>query len=392
MGMSNLRGGGTIIIGVNKNCVPIGMVDKHVETYDRDEMQEFVNKYAEPAVNLNVRQIPWDDKTFITIVIKEFDEFPVVCKKNSGTVLREGAIYTRPLRKVETSEVKSEPEMRLIIEMATEKGVRNFSERLARFDIPLSKIARESDEKGFVSQLKSLELPDAPEFVKKRPHWRVLIKPFPFRKDRLNELSKCWETLQSCQVATPKGWRFPKMYGEMRQAGNDYIFSSPEYGESYYWALFQSGQFLYISQFVEDFDPDLVNKARSQFYSMPEDFTPSGRIEILWTLYIITNIFHFAARLVERGIFDSTVSIRIEMNQIKDRILWWRDHWHWRFFYPVRVPNLDNEWKLSADQLLGNSAEISLKATKWFLERFSSYDPPDELLAEEQKKHLHGNN
>ena len=52
--------------------------------------------------------------------------------KNGKMYLREGAIYTRPRGKVETSEVRTQFEMREIIEMAADKNLRKFVERMGR--------------------------------------------------------------------------------------------------------------------------------------------------------------------------------------------------------------------------------------------------------------------
>lgn len=158
IGMANMRDGGTIIIGVpNKEgrFVPEGMLEEHIATYDADEVQAFINKFADPYVRIEIHPVPWDQKKFLAIVVHEFDEIPVVCKRNSG-ILRQGAIYTRSYRIPETCEVQTQTEMREIIEMAVEKGIIRFMKMTQRLGIPIEKIAEISDSEAFNKQLEGL--------------------------------------------------------------------------------------------------------------------------------------------------------------------------------------------------------------------------------------------
>jgi hypothetical protein len=66
----------------------------------------------------------------VFINVAEFDELPIICKKEYPEILRRGAIYVRSKRgKPETIEVPTEVEMREIIEMAVDKGNRKLSKR-----------------------------------------------------------------------------------------------------------------------------------------------------------------------------------------------------------------------------------------------------------------------
>ena len=66
----------------------------------------------------------------MVIRIHEFDHIPVICKRDWGSTLHRGKIYTRSMVKLETIEVSSHIEMREIIEMAVDKENRKFFARL----------------------------------------------------------------------------------------------------------------------------------------------------------------------------------------------------------------------------------------------------------------------
>ncbi len=158
LGMANIRDGGTIIIGVSQrsgSLVPQGMPRRDIDTYDVDDVQAYVNRFADPYVRLEMYTVPRNGQRFIVIVVHEFDEVPVVCRRN-GVGLRQGAVYTRAYRMPETCEVPSQTEMREIIDMATDKGVRRFLERSRRAGLSTGGPAERTDTEKFDEELKGL--------------------------------------------------------------------------------------------------------------------------------------------------------------------------------------------------------------------------------------------
>lgn len=158
LGMANTRDGGTIIIGVSQRSgglVPQGMPQGDIDTYDTDDVQAYVNRFADPYVRLETRDIERGEQTFIAIIVHEFDEVPVICRRD-GIGLRRGAVYTRSYRMPETCEVPSQTEMREIIEMATDKGVRRFLERSRRAGFPVGETVQRTDAEKFDEELEGL--------------------------------------------------------------------------------------------------------------------------------------------------------------------------------------------------------------------------------------------
>lgn len=158
LGMANIRDGGTIIIGVSQrsgSLVPQGVPQGDIGTYDADEVQAFVNRFADPYVRLEIEVVPHKGQQFIAMVVHEFDEVPVVCRRN-GVGLRQGAVYTRSYRMPETCEVPSQTEMREIIEMATDKGVRRFLEKSRRAGLSTGGTVERTETEKFDEELEGL--------------------------------------------------------------------------------------------------------------------------------------------------------------------------------------------------------------------------------------------
>lgn len=139
LGMANIRDGGWIVLGKEKlsdeTFEKSGMTQSDYESYDYDSVMDFVREYADPYVIISVQKPVIDQKKFVVIRVQEFDNTPVICKRDWGNILHRGKIYTRSRGKPETIEVPSHVEMREIIEMAIDKENRKFFGRLSNLGL-----------------------------------------------------------------------------------------------------------------------------------------------------------------------------------------------------------------------------------------------------------------
>lgn len=144
LAMSNLRDGGVIVIGMdeieNGKWIPAGMPPSDFDSYNQDHCVEHFNKYADPFVECTIHKIRHEAKLFVIIEVSEFDELPVVCKKDDSANLERGRIFIRSRSKNETTRVQSQTEMREILTLATEKGVRKFITTIERSGLKVTDI------------------------------------------------------------------------------------------------------------------------------------------------------------------------------------------------------------------------------------------------------------
>lgn len=132
LGMANIRDGGYVIIGVeDKKTEILGLTDHHIKTWNYDDLTDSLNKYADPSVKISTEEHMINEKKLIVIQVYEFDDLPVICKKDfngndNKPILRQGALYTRPRGKPETKEIGTQEDMRDLLELATEKRLRKF--------------------------------------------------------------------------------------------------------------------------------------------------------------------------------------------------------------------------------------------------------------------------
>ena len=129
LGMSNRRDGGVIVLGVkekDKRLEPVGLADDAFKSWNYDDISAGIAPYADPYVEFQLEDLMLDGKRFAIITVAEFLEIPTICQRDYQGVLRAGACYVRGTNKPETSEIPSSSEMRELLSLATEKGVRRF--------------------------------------------------------------------------------------------------------------------------------------------------------------------------------------------------------------------------------------------------------------------------
>ena len=102
LGMTNRRDGGRVIIGVEDNSGtpnPIGLTKPDIDTWKYDDVAAKLAEYADPSVSFDLKIEKHNGKDYVILYIGEFNDIPILCKKDYSDVLRKGACYVRPRRK-----------------------------------------------------------------------------------------------------------------------------------------------------------------------------------------------------------------------------------------------------------------------------------------------------
>jgi predicted HTH transcriptional regulator len=142
LSLGNLRDGGYIIIGVsdeNPGALQPGLDESQLASWtDYDSVARKLAVYADPPLRFEVQGVTLSTGAWGAVIrVYEFEDVPHVCAKAYENVLRQGALYVRPRKVPETSELASSIEMRDVLDLAIEKGVRRFAQVAARAGLPL---------------------------------------------------------------------------------------------------------------------------------------------------------------------------------------------------------------------------------------------------------------
>lgn len=242
---------------------------------------------------------------------------------------------------------------------------------------------------------KIIELPVP---VLKYPHWRVNFRPSDYNGNRISSLGDCYKIIEKTKLSL-RGWDYPHLSQESseRGHGNNWIASWSSFmGHIEYWRFYQSGQFLHLFSVREATEPVWKKKLLEDMQShlsyrrdINWDNVP-GFISTTNLIYKLTEVFEFAARLCETGIYKGPVEIKTEIHGIKSFVL--TADWNrlWRDYYAASENVLRYHVQVSSDDLLANSTEITLNSIRWFFERFGWMNPSDEAIRRDVDNLLKG--
>jgi len=148
--MGNLRDGGHVIVGIDDGdpaAMRPGLVGDDLKSWlAYDDIARKMAEYADPPLRFAAAGIDLSSGVTVAVIqVFEFTDIPHLCAKGYPDVLRKGALYVRPRKLPETSEVATSVEMREILELATQKALRAYIETGERAGITLSISSREPE-------------------------------------------------------------------------------------------------------------------------------------------------------------------------------------------------------------------------------------------------------
>lgn len=159
LAMANRRDGGLVLLGIKEQSdgglAIEGLAPDQLATWRHDHLADTVAEYADPRIEFDSYFVDVDGQTIVVIAISEFPEFPVICKRalsDGRPLLRDGAVYVRSNRKPESREVANYDEMRELLEMATDKGIRRFLTRASAVGLLTGSTSNQGSEVAFETE------------------------------------------------------------------------------------------------------------------------------------------------------------------------------------------------------------------------------------------------
>ncbi len=157
LGMANRRDGGLVIVGVDDSLTslkPVGLNSTYLASWERyDDLASSAAEYADPSINFEQEIHEYEGNKYVLVIVKEFEDIPVLCKKDYPEILRKGACYVRSRRKPETIEVPTQEDMRDLLDLATEKRLRKFLALAKSAGIEIEGATMITDKDQFDAQL-----------------------------------------------------------------------------------------------------------------------------------------------------------------------------------------------------------------------------------------------
>lgn len=386
MAMANKRDGGLIILGVEEGSTgptATGLSNADLQTYRDDEILSFINRFADPYVRASIHRVSVNGRNFVVIEVDEFDEQPVVCKRNGDEDIREGAIYVRSRQRSETCAVRSQTEIRELLDIAIERGVRRFARIASGAGLAIH--PEVDDQQNFDAQLTRF-VSDVEDHVP-AAHWRIQIRPHNFEQDRISPLPDLWSLVDRCHVRH-YGWSVPKYSHDDRAHGQDYIGwpASGNYDER--WRCYQSGLFAQVVGLMSDHDGNWVDKIDSfvRRQLQRQEISPPGMVDIEDVIIRTAITYEFAARMAAAGIDEeNSMHVAFELRGIKNRVLATTNP---RRSFPIlHIANEDTlafEGEHGEADLIGSPRDLACDAAIHLFHRFGWEDPDPRVIRDAQ--------
>lgn len=222
------------------------------------------------------------------------------------------------------------------------------------------------------------------EAIKSRGHWKVIFRPLRFEATRIPSLPKCEELVEKSSVSL-RGWDYPHI---TRRDGatfaNNYVEGATNWGAAKeLWRLYQSGQFIHLGSLKEDW-----MKEDTWFANRQEE--PGAVLDVVNTVYTLTELFEFLSRLTRFGIYKEGVEVSVGLHNTEGRRLEIFDPRRARLFgeYRCKIPDIVFGRTLTEAVAIEKSKDTALDATLHFFYSFQWKNPPVDLIENDQQRLL----
>ncbi len=230
------------------------------------------------------------------------------------------------------------------------------------------------------------------EDIRSGPHIRVNIRPLKFDKTLTGSIGETQRIIEVARVMF-RGWDYPHVDVENRASTGDYVHNWVDYAHfREYWRFYRSGQFVHLFAFREDgYREQCERDAGIQGVWPEEGLSVTGYLGVIATIYLITEIHEFAARLARGAGFRGGAWVSIALRDVGGRLLYLGGD-PTRIFtgcYPAAEDQVTWERSHALDELLGNAAGLAVDACEYVLNGFG-WHPTNlrEFIAHEQQKLL----
>lgn len=369
LAMANTRDGGKVLVGINERSRVIeGLSPEQLESWRAfDQIRQRVNRYADPFVDFDIELVEVDGATVVVVDVAEFNEIPVLCKRdgaqdsNNKKIVRQGACYVRGRTQgIESLEIPTHVEMRELLELATSKRLRSFLGQAHAAGLTVAR--SEPDQYGAERDELSGALVDS---IREGSYWLIAIHPADYQAERIAEFARLEQIARAQTVRSRFGYsEFPWLPFDTQLARGDRFVESVHDIGSFrgVWRLYQSGQFVSVKSVLEVTRNDLertTTRADTGMYML----------DIVSTYM---QAYEFAARLAHTDAGGDPMVVEIRAFGLSGRVLVEPTDWFaWR-----RPTVAFRDWKrpatrVSQQELVANARALALRDAHELIRRFA---------------------
>jgi len=148
------------------------------------------------------------------------------------------------------------------------------------------------------------------------------------------------------------------------------------------WRFYQSGQFTHISGMPVDW------RDQSHFWPADEQWRPGAWLGVGDTIFTLTEVFEFAARLALSDAGDEQMHISVTVGNLRERLLYVDTQGRWPFIYrpyQASIEKFPYSVELTRSDLVAEPRDLALQAAIELFKRFG-WDTTIDILRDWQSE------
>lgn len=296
-------------------------------------------------------------------------------------------MYVRPLGKPESVPVPGLAEMREVMDLGIDKGVRTFLRRAgaAGVDYGLRSDAEVAAERYDVeSDAAWFQGSEVLDYISERGHWDASVRAIPYSAERV-AYARLRSSVEDSAVRL-RGWPVPFVDYQQGFLGGEYWIGQdiPLRGVPHVeaWRMCSSGQFMQRRV--------IATEMRSSGELSPSLPGAEGSIAVWDILYYVSEVIEFASRMATTDAGSDEMQVVCTLHGMRNRQLISGD-WNRELDDNYLSPSdhITSRRAHSKSELLGNHRGLAIRTAQELLQRFG-LDVPDEVLVEWQTQLLGG--
>lgn len=228
--------------------------------------------------------------------------------------------------------------------------------------------------------------------IKSRGYWQVELHPTQIQENMVESVSKAKQIIQSSSVHF-RGWDYPHFPTQTRDHQDVYAGENDSIEGWIDWEQFKevwrfhiNGQFIHLFGLREDWweehswlnEDDPLRKIK-----------PGAVLEVISTIYSLTEIYAFFANLVQNMPSVEEVVVEISLIGTKDRKLHISDFRRAPLFieYACRLGKVNLPKMIyKRDNLISNFVDLAFDQIIYLFNRFNWDNPNIPVIKEDQKR------
>ncbi len=376
--MANLKGGGTILLGIDEDKRDIVGIDTgELKFFHHDRIKPFANDYANPPVDFDIEIKTIDDKFVIEIIVKEFEFTPIICAKQKNPHLYEGDIYIRPNKKIEARKIQKSYEMRELVDLAVDKEILKLEHRIkAIINQPGQNIweERKDSMEQYKNELQNSKQ-DAITKIKSYGYWEFSLLPLNYRQNRFRFVSELREIMRNNFVYSHKkrGWPFALYHPyEIKDYDNHISLNYTTNNLIEEWKLFRSGQFIYHRTMWEDINREYLEVGKQPVSISSQEKSPVDLyLEYKYSIQLISEALLFFRRITKKYYSNEDLQIAIILHKCEGRQLFhYKEDKDMNRTYRSLSPNIEFSEDFTYNKIQEDYDKIAKDILKYIFECF----------------------